>query len=149
MLSLNCIILKILYLLKQELDDLKSIKYVQTLIVTFVKKNHNKEMESYDFIYKIENDITEKQLESQYEILNNDEWLSECSGWEIDSIDKHYININIYQPLKGGTYIDLPFELKHPMKGLINVKNEDDKCFLYCHLYNLHKIEIAKKSTTF
>ena len=27
----------------------------------------------------------------------------------------------------------MPIELKHPRKGLINIKNNDQKCFLWCH----------------
>ena len=29
--------------------------------------------------------------------------------------------------------MDLPDELKSPRKGLINIKNKDKKCFLWCH----------------
>ena len=29
----------------------------------------------------------------------------------------------------GSTYIELPKNLKNPMKGLINIKNNDSKCF--------------------
>ena len=28
--------------------------------------------------------------------------------------------------------MDLPVELKSPRKGLINIKNNDQKCFLWC-----------------
>ena len=31
--------------------------------------------------------------------------------------------------LVGNTAIKLPDKLKHPMKGLINIKNNDNKCF--------------------
>ena len=31
----------------------------------------------------------------------------------------------------------MPSELKHPMKGLINIKNKD-KCFLWCHVRHLN-----------
>ena len=40
------------------------------------------------------------------------------------------MNVSVYSPLIGSTYIELPDELKHPMNGLINMKNNDDKCFL-------------------
>ena len=39
-----------------------------------------------------------------------------------------------YRPLVGSSYIDLPIELKHPKKGLIKIKNNDLKCFLWCHV---------------
>ena len=31
------------------------------------------------------------------------------------------------------TYFKLPQKLNHPMKGLINIQNNDNKCFLWCH----------------
>ena len=32
----------------------------------------------------------------------------------------------------------MPKELNHPMKGLINIKNNDNKCFLWCHVRHLN-----------
>ena len=58
-----------------------------------------------------------------------DNWINEGSGWIIESIDGEYVNISAYSPLVGNTYIELPDELKNPMKGLINIKNNDNKCF--------------------
>ena len=34
--------------------------------------------------------------------------------------------------------MDLPVELKSPRKGLINIKNKDQKCFLWCHVKNIN-----------
>ena len=34
--------------------------------------------------------------------------------------------------------MDLPVELKIPKKGLINVKNKDQKCFLWCHVRHIN-----------
>ena len=40
--------------------------------------------------------------------------------------------------MSGSTYVKLPVELRHPMKGLINIQNDDDKCFLWCHVRHLN-----------
>ena len=37
-------------------------------------------------------------------------------------------------PLLASSYINLPIELRNPRKGLINMKNEDQKYFLWCHV---------------
>ena len=67
------------------------------------------------------------------EILNAiDKWVSEGLGWVIDRIDSHYINVTLYKPLNGSSYMELPTELRNPKKGLINIKNKDDKCFRWC-----------------
>ena len=59
----------------------------------------------------------------------------------IESIDCEYINISVYSPLIGSTYIELPNELKNSMKGLINIKNNDNKYFLWCHIRHLNLVK--------
>ena len=46
------------------------------------------------------------------------------------SIEAQYVNISAYSQLIGSTYIELPEILKNSMKGLINIKNNDNKFFL-------------------
>ena len=52
----------------------------------------------------------------------------------IDQIDGLYINTSNYELLLGGSYILLPKVLNNSMKGLINLKNKDHKCFMWCHV---------------
>ena len=80
------------------------------------------------------------KLESSFqEILYTiDNWSNERSGWIIEFIESHYINISIYTPLSGSSYIDLPVQLRSPRKGLINIKNKDKKCFLWCHFIHIN-----------
>ena len=49
---------------------------------------------------------------SSEQIINSiASWISEGSGWTIETIDKNYINIVKYKPLNGPSYIYLPREL--------------------------------------
>ena len=50
----------------------------------------------------------------------------------------NYIDIVIYKPLKGSSYIELPTELRNSAKGLINLKNNDNECFRWCHIRHLN-----------
>ena len=59
-----------------------------------------------------------------------DNWINKGSGWIVELIESQYINISTYRPLSGRSYVQLPVELKSPKKGLINIKNSDQKCFL-------------------
>ena len=34
--------------------------------------------------------------------------------------------------------MDLPVELRNLRKGLINIKNKDRKCFLWCHVRHIN-----------
>ena len=77
--------------------------------------------------------------ESFQEILYMiDAWTNNGSAWIIESVESQYINISVCRPLVGSSYIDLPIELKHPRKGLINIKNKDQKCFLWCHVRHIN-----------
>ena len=58
-----------------------------------------------------------------------DVWITNGSGWNVQSIESQYINISTYRPLEVSSYMDFPVELKSPRKGLINIKNKDEKCF--------------------
>ena len=70
-----------------------------------------------------------------------DNWINEGSGWKIESINGEYVNISMYSPLIGSTYIELPDKLKNPMKGLINTKNKGNTCFLWCHIRQLNLVK--------
>lgn len=69
------------------------------------------------------------------EIINRiGNWISEGSGWRIESVDAHYINRYKYSPLAASSYLELPKPLQNSMKGLIDIKNDDNECFRWCHL---------------
>ena len=34
--------------------------------------------------------------------------------------------------------MDLPVKLRGPAKGLINIKNKNQKCFLFCHVKHIN-----------
>ena len=47
--------------------------------------------------------------------------------------------------------MDSPVELRSPRRGLIDIKNKDEKCFLWCHvrhinLLNKHPERILKNN---
>ena len=75
------------------------------------------------------NSITKTVINSEF-ILNKslqeilyriDNWVNERSGWIIESINGEYVNISMYSPLVGRSFVELPSELKNPKKGLINM----------------------------
>ena len=133
---------------------MKGFKFIETLEVTFEKDTIDSKTGKHVSIYKTAlfngkaktitkpNDIEPELSMSRQEILNvNDKWVSEGSGWVIDRIDSHCINVTTYKPLNGSSYIELPMELRNPKKGLINIKNEDDECFRWCHIRHLNSKE--------
>ena len=71
-----------------------------------------------------------------------DNWINGGSGWIVELIESQYINISTYRPLSGSSYVQLPAELKSPKKGLINIKNNDQKYFLWCHVRHINPVKI-------
>ena len=77
-----------------------------------------------------------------------DNWISEGSGWIVESIESQYINISTYRPLSGSSYDELPAELRSPKKGLINLKNTDQRYFLWCHVRHIDPVKIHPERIT-
>ena len=127
------------------LKSMKGLKFVENLKVTF-KKNSKNEIITKTAYFNSKpktiinkTQITEELQSSKHEILNiTTQWISEGSGWTIESVDNHYLNIVKYEPIKGSSYIKLPEELNNPIKGLINLKNKDNECFRWCHIRQLN-----------
>ena len=63
------------------------------------------------------------------------------SGWYFKEVISLEIHIVDYKPMKGETYIPLPAFVKNK-NAIINIKNEDDKCFLWSVLRYLHPKEV-------
>ena len=133
------------YLFNNLLVQTKGFKFVETLQVKFFKQSNDKNIQKNGYFNSItdlitnETDIKSSIQTSQQQILNKiAQWISEGSGWTIQSIENHYINIANYRPLKGSSYIELPQELRNSAKGLINVKNKDNECFRWCHIRYLN-----------
>ena len=137
--------------LEDLLKTMKGFKFIETLEVTFEKDTIDSKTGKRISIYKTAffnckaktitkvDDIEPELNMSRQEILNViDKWVSEGSGWVIDRIDNHYINVTLYKPLNGSSYMELPTELRNPKKGLINIKNKDDECFRWCHIRHLN-----------
>ena len=93
-------------------------------------------VERKDLILQLE--AIKSSIKDLFSDLLNDYWINEGCGWIAESIESQYINISTYKPLLGSSYIDLPIELRSPRKGLINIKNKDQKCFLWCHVRHIN-----------
>ena len=105
------------------------------------KENTNRECTPFYFNSTAKTVIgPEYSLEKSFqEVFNRiDSWISEGSGRIIESIDAEYVNFSIYSLLSGSSYLELPDKLRNSKKSLINIKNNDNKCFLWCHIRHLN-----------
>ena len=106
-----------------------------TTLVLVLKKIESEDKTKYDTFYshsKPEKFINESDIDDIFESLyttvisNIQKSLGKGSVWIIDSVREHNINISKFNPLAGSSYINLPKQLNHPRKGLINIQDTDD-----------------------
>ena len=127
------------------LTSMKGLKFVETIKIKLKKLSNDGTLEKNAYFNsKPQTIINNAEIPgalqlSKQQILNMiAQWISEGSGWTIEFVDNHYLNIVQYQPMKGSSYIKLPQELRHHRKGLINMKNDDNECFRWCHIRYLN-----------
>ena len=65
-----------------------------------------------------------------------------------ESIKDEYVNISIYNPLSESSYTELPNKLRNAMKGLTNIKNDDNNFFFGCHIAHLNPLKIHPERIT-
>ena len=146
--SQNSFTKKLAQLLKQK----GPFKAYLTLRVELKKRILQDGEEAYEFTQPYFNSTTttilnELDIQDFYdqaveEILNRiAKWISKGSGWVIERILNFYLNIVSYVPLKGRSYLPLPEELRNSRKGLINLQNDDNECFRWCHVRHLNPVQ--------
>ena len=57
-------------------------------------------------------------------------------------------NVLTFRPLIESSSIKLPAELRSPKKGLINIKNNNQKCFLWSHIRHVNPVKIPPERIT-
>ena len=115
---------KFVNVLKNEMEQLGSVKVVMAAKVKFEKVNVNEDgneevvvMEHYfgDDVRVFQN-ASEEEIKEEYEKFVDrvngeiENWSEAGSGWEFVGTEKAYVKVARYEPLRGGTYIPLPQE---------------------------------------
>ena len=82
--------------------------------------------------------LLDKMIARIEEVLAN--FQQSGSNWVFQEIQRLEIHFANWQPLGGSTFIPLPAKLKNK-KGVINIKNEDNRCFKWCVVRALHPVD--------
>ena len=100
--------------LKELLTELRGFKFVTTLVLVF-RKIESGDKTKYDTFYshsKAETIINESQIDNNIfksiyttVISNIQKFFGKDSGWIVDSLIEHYMNISMYNLLPGSSYI--------------------------------------------
>ncbi|XP_030751512.1 uncharacterized protein LOC115879024 [Sitophilus oryzae] len=83
-------------------------------------------------------------------LVELEEFQEKDSGWALSEIKNLTVNINKYNPLRAGTFIDLPTQIKRK-EACVNVQNSDDMCFAWAVLSYLYPVssEVAKRTSSY
>ena len=84
-------------------------------------------------------DEPEKLVETCFQsiLAKIESYTKDGSEWYLKEVEQLEIHTTEHNPVKGSSYIDLPKWIKDK-KAIINIKNKDDKCFLWCILRYLY-----------
>jgi hypothetical protein len=129
-------------ILVNELKRIGGVKYTETLKVRMSKEVGDGKTKKDSVYFKSKTgtvtnfeDIESTAILNQQMILSRiDTFQNLGSNWIIMNIESHYVNIAMYKPLKGSSYMKLPEDISNPKSGLLNIKNDDNRCFIWCHV---------------
>jgi hypothetical protein len=86
-------------------------------------------------------DITDHEVNEAYQkqFQSFDEYIARGSGWTLKRILHMEVYTMQYRPIGGSSYFPLPDALQGS-KSIVNIKNQDQKCFLWSVLVALHPV---------
>ena len=89
--------------------------------------------------YNLESNDVDKLIRVSYDTIygNIEAYQQAGSSWYFKEVEKVEIHTVEYNPAKGSSYISLPGWISNK-KAIVNIKNKDEKCFLWCILRYLH-----------
>ena len=114
---------------KMKRTDLQGFTAIKRFM--FHSKGQKLILESTD-IYEIYEEMI-NEIEEEIQKAEH----AQGSGWVFVEVENLTLHTVIWDPLKASSYIKLPEELKNK-KAIINMKNEDDKCFMWCVLRGIN-----------
>lgn len=134
--------------------EAKFIKQVVVQNTDHENKQNNSEIKeevmSYFFQIKNEKIVASTQLNKWFANHIVDpihkkmsEFQSQGSGWTLSEIVELCINNNKYVCFNGSSYVPLPTEVNNK-KAVINIRNNDEKCFVWSVLAALHNKTVKK-----
>ena len=122
---------------KNEVGALRSVKIQFSLLVKFHMTREGKVEEMEHYFNRMQPVIVNEHNIDKLNLLLNqfiyevkgeiEAWSERGSGSVMDKSLKAFINVAQYQPMRGGSYMELPTKLKNK-KAIINVKNRDNQC---------------------
>jgi hypothetical protein len=127
-----------------DVGELKGIVFWSALAVELEKMDGTETAAhfSHPRTYITNNEtIKEILVDCHKSILNNfDTYQERGSGWVVKKVSHLDLHVSVYNPLRASSYTPLPPALKNK-NAILNIKNKDNKCFMWCILAHLHHLD--------
>ncbi|KAK3711743.1 hypothetical protein QZH41_018479, partial [Actinostola sp. cb2023] len=133
--------------LRKQLDKHRGIKWFLCVKVRMIKTSPDGDVESTPhFRSMCFTTVNETELVKDYNQAVEKvkttflEYQREGSGWQLDKVLHLDLGVVAYKPVEGASYLPLPKKKIKNKKAVLNVQNEDLKCFLWSVLAAKHPI---------
>ena len=131
----------------QYLAERRGLKYSLNLQVKCYKEKDGEKIYASPHFWSnativLNNDNVEIDLSKAHQKIfkSFDTYLREGSGWVFDEVVKIDVRLANYVPLQGNSFIPTPPSLRSK-HCLVNVRNDDNKCFAWAVLSALKNLE--------
>ena len=137
---------RIVDILTQEVEREKALKFNLCIKLDLQKMTEMSISERFTFTIRSTiilptTDIDDQVREHCEKLLEKiDDFNRRGSGWVMNAVDCIHIDITKYNPVGGGTYIELPKEIAKKT-SLLNIQNNDYYCLKWCILAAKHPAE--------
>ena len=127
-----------------------SIKWYLVSQVELTRENQNGEIQTaepyfrsltYTFLTKEDFEMHDLNHALQKIVIGLEKYIHESSGWVLKTVKNLDIHTVSYKPLRGSCHIELPKTLEKS-HTILNIRNDDNKCFTWAILSALHPIYI-------
>ncbi|CAG9806789.1 unnamed protein product [Chironomus riparius] len=140
-------------LLESELIEKKNLKFRFEIRALYFKISEEELEEKYffsNYSQLCKSDFISSIVEMHFDdvIEKLESFILSSSGWSLYSILCMFVHVVKMKPLRGSSYIALPKRLLNSKRsGILNIKNRDCFCFLYCIAAALYpETDLIKKT---
>ena len=133
--------------IQTQLAHFNGIKWWISMYVTFVRVSPEGDSQTTDTVFNTETHRTfpgdSLPIAASFKDLYTkaEEFTATGSGWSVEKISKIEVHTVRHEPQKVGSYVRTPAGVK----GVINVKNRDNKCIIWSILAHLHPVEYNRQ----
>ena len=98
-------------------------------------------------LFNDEDEDLEERVDVAIDVVNRrfSEFEARGSSWKLYSIDRVAIQYSKHSPITGSSYIPTS-KFIESRQAIVNVKNNDDLCFLYSVLAHIHPVDRSQNS---